>query len=391
MYKICVVTATRAEYGLLRPLLFRFKNNDLVDLQLIVMGTHLVKQFGNTQNEIISDGFTNYLTVEIPLDDDSKKGMAIATGSTTLEFAALFEKITPDMVVILGDRYEMLGVATAAHLSGIPIAHLCGGDVTVGAVDDAIRHCITKLSVLHFPGCEQSAKRIIQMGENPSRVFNVGEPGVENCLNTELLSRSELFDRIGIKNLNKDYCVVTFHPVTTEEDSSERQVGELIKAMDFFPDLAYIITKANADAGGRIINEIWEKEAKSRENWIVVSSLGVQRYLSAVKYAQLVIGTSSSGLVEVPFFKVPTINIGDRQKGRMMAISVLNCNPKAEDIICAMKNGFNESFRESIINMDLPFGDGTTSVRVEKIIMDFLKTADGNIQKDFYDIAFSVR
>ena len=186
MNKICVITATRAEYGLLRPLLFRLKQSNEVDLQLVVTGTHLHEKFGNTQTEISKDGFSHYHVVHLPLDSDSKEAMAVATGIATKKFAALFSAVVPDLVVVLGDRFEMLGVATAAHLMGIPIAHICGGDVTEGAVDDAIRHCITKLSFLHFPGCEESAKRIIQMGENPNRVFNVGEPGIENCLNLKL-------------------------------------------------------------------------------------------------------------------------------------------------------------------------------------------------------------
>ena len=385
MYKVCVVTATRAEYGLLRPLLFKLNCNPEVELCLIVTGTHLSEKYGNTQKEIEEDGFQDFVKVEIPLDDDSKKGMGITTGVVTEKFSEVFSRIIPNIVVILGDRYEMLGVATAAHLVGVPIAHMCGGDVTEGAVDDAIRHCITKLSYLHFPGCEESARRIIQMGENPDRVFNVGEPGIENCLNMNLIKRDELAKQLNFDRINGDFCVVTFHPVTMEDNTAEEQVYELIKAMDHFSQMSYIITKANADAGGRIINEIWDREALKREQWLVVSSLGMLRYLSAVKNSKLVIGNSSSGLVEVPAFEIPTVNIGDRQKGRTSADSVIDCKPNESAIIEAIERGLSERFRNSIKGIKLPFGDGSTSEKIVNVLMDYLKNGKIKVEKKFYD------
>ena len=388
MKKVCVVTATRAEYGWLRPLLFRLDQSNEVDLQLVVTGTHLCSIFGNTQKEIEQDGFRDYFKVLLPLDDDSKEAMAISTGISTQKFAKLFSELLPDIVVILGDRFEMLGVATAAHLMGIPIAHICGGDVTEGAVDDAIRHCITKLSFLHFPGCEESANRIIQMGESPDRVFNVGEPGIENCVNMKLLLVEDLANEIGFKGVLTDYCVVTFHPVTMENNTAERQVRELIMAMDQFPNMSYIITKANADAGGRIINEIWDEEAKNRKNWYVTFSLGIQKYLSAVKSSKLVIGNSSSGLVEVPALKVPTINIGNRQKGRLMAKSVICCEPELKDIVKAMNKGLSQAFKESIEGIVLPYGDGRTSEKILREIMHYLNSENRMAAKIFYNIVF---
>ena len=390
MYKICVITATRAEYGLLRPLLFKLNSNSEVELCLVVTGTHLSEKYGNTEKEIEEDGFRDYIRVDIPLDDDSKKGMGITTGVVTEKFSVVFSKICPDIAVILGDRFEMLGVAIAAHLVGVPIAHMCGGDVTEGAVDDAIRHCITKLSYLHFPGCEESAKRIIQMGENPERVFNVGEPGIENCLNIELLKRDELARQLNFEKINDDYCVVTFHPVTMEDNTAEEQVYELIKAMDHFSQMSYIITKANADAGGRIINEIWNREAIKRKQWLVVSSLGMLRYLSAVKNSKLVIGNSSSGLVEVPLFKIPTINIGDRQKGRTFAESVINCEPKSSAIVEAIEQGLSDSFRIGIKDIKLPFGDGSTSEKIIDVLMEYLKKGKIKVKKKFYDIKYDI-
>lgn len=389
MYKICVVTATRAEYGLLRPLLFKLRKSDEVVLQLVVTGTHLNEKFGKTQKEIDKDGLYDYHKIELPLDDDSKEAMATTTGVTTQKFAKLFSQIVPEIVVVLGDRYEMLGVATAAHLMGIPIAHICGGDVTEGAVDDAVRHCITKLSLLHFAGCEESAHRIIQLGENPNRVFNVGELGVENCMNMQLLSLNELADLIGFKGILGQYSIVTFHPVTMENNTAESQVKELIKAMDCFPQMSYIVTKANADTGGRIINDIWDEEAKNRSNWYVTYSLGVQKYLSAVNSAKLVIGNSSSGLVEVPALKVPTINIGDRQKGRLMAKSVICCEPTKEGIVYAMNMGLSSTFKKSVDSIVLPYGDGKTSEKIYNELIKYLKTNHKSNQKQFYDVYFT--
>lgn len=390
MYKICVVTATRAEYGLLRPLLFRLKKNTDVELQLVVTGSHLSEKFGGTYKEIEADGFEEYSKIFIPLDDDSKIGMAVATGAATEKFAELFGKIYPDMVVILGDRYEMLGVATAAHLLGIPIAHLSGGDVTESAIDDAVRHCITKFSQLHFPGCEQSRMRIIQMGEQPETVFNVGEPGVENALNMQLLDRKELSDFVSFEGIMHDYSIVTFHPVTMEDNTETQQVSELIRAIDHFPDMNYVITMANADAGGRAINEIWQKEKKRHSNWLVVSSLGVLRYLSAVKYAKAVIGNSSSGIVEAPSLGVPTVNIGDRQKGRMTAESVISCSHRYDDIINSLNIVFSNDFQEKAKHVYSPFGDGNTSELIEKHILDYLSNNHRTLEKHFYDIDFSI-
>lgn len=386
MYKVCVVTATRAEYGLLRPLLFKLRNHPDIELCLVVTGAHLSELYGNTQREIIADGFTDFVRIEIPLEDDSKKGMAISTGITIVKFSETLSSIQPDVIVVLGDRYEMLGVATAAHMLGIPVAHMCGGDVTAGAVDDAIRHCITKLSYLHFPGCEQSAKRIIQMGEDPARVFNVGEPGVENCRNLELLSKKELSEQINFPGVLGDYCVVTFHPVTMEDNTAEKQLYELIEAMDQFSNLAYVISKANADAGGRGINGIWEKESRERGNWLLVDSLGIVRYLSAVKNSRLVLGNSSSGLVEAPSFRVPTVNVGDRQKGRMMAKSVICCRPIAAEIVGAMEQALSNSFRNSIADCELPFGNGTTSTQIVDVLLNYLNKSRTGLEKVFFEI-----
>lgn len=389
-YKVCVITGTRAEYGLLRELLFKFRDNNKIDLTLVVTGSHLDNSFGNTQEEIIEDGFPDYIKIPIPMDNDSKEGMAISAGVAMSRFAGLFTNYKPDIIVVLGDRFEIFAAASAAHFIGIPVAHISGGDITEGAVDDAVRHCLTKISSLHFTGCEQSAMRVIQMGEQPDRVFNVGEPGVENCLNMELMSRKELSESIKFKDVLKDYSVVTFHPVTMEDNTVVSQVYELIAAMDRQDGMSYVITMANADAGGREINDIWIKEGKKHSNWLVVTSLGVLRYLSAIKYAKLVIGNSSSGIVEAPSIGTPTVNIGDRQKGRMMAGSVICCAADKSEIFKAMKTALADEFQENAKHIKSPFGDGTTSKQIVNFILDYLENRKETNEKRFYDIVFSL-
>lgn len=389
-HQVCVVTGTRAEYGLLRRLLFKLREHPDVMLRLVVTGAHLSQLYGNTQREIIKDGFVEYTSIPIPMEDDTKEGMAVSTGVALAKFAELFRYYKPEILVVLGDRFEIFAAVAAAHMTGIPVAHLSGGDVTEGAVDDAIRHSITKMSSLHFPGCEESAKRIVQMGEDPQYVFNVGEPGVENCLKMQLLSRDELQNVLNFPNLRNDYAVVTFHPVTMENNTEKEQIYALIHAMDAVKEMSYIITMANADAGGRMINEIWDLEAKKRSNWLVVGSLGVQRYLSAVKYAKLVIGNSSSGIYEAPSLGTPTVNIGDRQKGRMMAESVLCCEPEEKEIVNAIELALTAAFQEKVCCAVPPFGDGTTSEQVLRILLEFLKNKPETNKKRFYDINFAL-
>lgn len=389
-HKVCVVTGTRAEYGVMRETLFRLRNNIHFDLDLLVTGSHLSERFGNTQSEIYKDGFTNYSTIVIPIDEDSKEGMAKSAGSAIVSFTEYFSNNRPEIIVLVGDRFEVLSAAISAFMLGIPIAHVSGGDVTEGAVDDAIRHCVTKMSQLHFPGCEQSRKRIIQMGEAPESVINVGEPGIENCLKTPFIERGKLAASIGFENILNDYSIVTFHPVTMENNTGVKQLKELIKAMDSYTEMSYIITMANADAGGRAINDLWIKEGKKRKNWLVVSSLGVVRYLSAVKYSKLIIGNSSSGIFEAPSMGIPTINIGDRQKGRMMAESVICCDPTFDEIRNAMEIGLTPEMQEKAKHVVSPFGDGSTSALIEKHLVEFLEKNHENTEKHFYDIDFNL-
>ena len=387
-YQICVITGTRAEYGLLRELLFKLRDDRRLELTLVVTGSHLIEKFGNTQKEIMEDGFADYIKVPIPLEDDSKPGMARAAGIAMEKFGELFNGYRPDICIVLGDRFEIFAAVSAAHLIGIPVAHISGGDVTEGAVDDAMRHCITKLSNLHFPGCEQSAKRIIQMGEQPDSVFNVGEPGVENCLKVTYMSREELAHNLNFDGIMGDYAVVTFHPVTMEDSTAAYQLHELVHAMEEFPDMSYIITKANADAEGRAVNDIWQQETKKHNNWKLVSSLGVVKYLSAVKYAKAVIGNSSSGIFEAPSMGTPTINIGDRQKGRMMAKSIVSCLPEKENIKSAIMEVLDDGFQQKSKNIVSLYGDGTTSEQIIKYVMEYLLKNSETTEKKFYDIDF---
>ncbi len=386
-YRVCVVTGTRADYGLLRELLFRIRDNDRMDLDLMVTGSHLSSSFGNTQNEIIQDGFT-FTAMPIPIEMDSQSDIGRATGRAIIGFTDCFEYSRPDIVVVLGDRYEILSVVIAARMQDIPVAHISGGDVTEGAIDDAIRHSITKMSQIHFPGCEQSRKRIIQMGENPDTVFNVGEPGVENCLKTRFIEREALAGELGFPGIKNDYAMVTFHPVTLEEGTGLQQVRELISAMDCFPELHFIVTLANADAGGRAINSLWHEAGESRTNWLVKSSLGMVRYLSAVKSSKLVIGNSSSGIVEAPALGVPTVNIGDRQKGRMLSDSIICCKPETGDIVNAIQKALAMDFQEGAKRTVSLFGTGDTSALIEKHILQFLENYKGSNKKTFYDIEF---
>lgn len=383
---VCVVTGSRAEYGLLRPLLFRLWINKDIVLKLVVTGSHLSERLGNTQQEIIDDGFDISARIKLPLENDSKKGMVLATSIAMASFGEYFEKNRPDILIILGDRYEILAAAIAAHFMGIPIAHISGGDVTEGAIDDSIRHCLTKMSNLHFPGCQDSANRIVQMGEDPEKVFNVGELGIENCLQLKLMTRRELANNLRFLGVMKNYCVVTFHPVTREDNTALKQVYELIKAMDAQKNMYYIITLANADSGGRVINELWQNEMKSRDNWLLIPSLGVRRYLSAVKYAQAVVGNSSSGIFEAPAMGTPTINIGDRQKGRMIAKSVVCCEPELEKIKMAFNTVLTAEFLNDIKNQNSPFGDGNTSVRILNKVVEYCKYSTGRNIKTFIDI-----
>ncbi|MCR4657339.1 MAG: UDP-N-acetylglucosamine 2-epimerase (hydrolyzing) [Lachnospiraceae bacterium] len=385
-YKICIVSGSRAEYDLLKPLVIKLGRDADIDLSFVLTGSHLSSLFGDTQSDAERDGIKVDKKIELPIKGDDKHSMAESVAAAVKSFSDYFNLYPPDIVILLGDRFEIFGTATAAAIMGIPIAHLYGGDTTEGAVDEFMRHSITKMSFLHFTSSEVYRKRVIQLGESPDRVFNVGSLGVENALNLPLMSVDALERDLGFKLKEEKYAVVTYHPVTHEGHTVKAQMDALISAMDAFPGYRFIITKSNADAGGREINKMWEEGAKKRANWYYTSSLGAVRYLSALKYSVCMLGNSSSGISEAPSLRVPTVNIGDRQKGRVMADSVICCAPVKEEIIRAIKTTGSAEFRESIRNMKSPFGDGNTSDEIIHVIKSTLVSGRIDLKKKFYDL-----
>lgn len=379
MKKIAVATATRAEYGILRPLIYRLRKEREFEVQLIVTGTHLETRYGNTQEEIEKDGLEIYRTIPILEKGNEPYDISLTMANAIRGFAGYFKEEKPDILLVLGDRTELLGICSAAMNEKIPIAHLHGGELTEGAVDDCVRHAITKMSYLHFPATEVYRKRIIQMGEAPERVFSVGALGVENILKVSLLSYEEVCSQIGIPSKRK-YVVVTFHPVTLEDKTVEKQVKNLIQVMKQRKDYFYLITKSNADVGGKLVNQLFGEFVKEAENTKLVSSLGMVRYLSAVKYSQFILGNSSSGIIEAPALGIPTVNIGDRQKGRLMADTVVSCGNEIEEILKAVEKA--ETVKHRISEL---YGTGDTSERIVEILKDYLLNNKINLKKKFYD------
>lgn len=385
MKKICVVTGTRAEYGLLKPLMHRIQDDDKFELQLIVTGMHLSPEFGLTYKQIEEDGFKINEKIEILLSSDSIIGTSKSMGLALISFSECFQKVNPDMVILLGDRYEIFAAAAAASVAKIPIGHLHGGETTEGAFDEAFRHSITKMSYLHFTSTECYRKRVIQLGEMPERVFNVGAIGIENIKHLKLMTKDELEDSINFK-LGNEFALVTFHPVTLESNTSEQQIKNLLEALNKFKHLKVIFTKANSDTEGRIINKLIDDYTQENSDRVVTfTSMGVLRYLSAMKYCSMVLGNSSSGIIEAPSFNVPTVNIGDRQKGRLQADSIVNCKPTSEDIEKSIQLVLTDKFKEKIRSVINPYGDGTTSEKIVEKIKEFLFYDRINLKKKFYD------
>ncbi len=382
---ICIVTGTRAEYGLLSPIIKQLIATNSFELKIVVTGMHLAEDFGLTYKEIEADGISIDAKIDVLQSDDSNKAMSKAIGIGVIGFAEYFDKTQPDMVVVLGDRFEIFAAAIAAAVACIPIAHLYGGETTEGAVDEFFRHSITKMSYLHFTSTEQYRQRVINMGEAPDRVFNVGATGVENILSMHLMAKDELARSIEF-DLNSPYALVTFHPVTLEKNTATKQFDDLLSAFDETNGLNYIFTKANADANGRAINKKIDAYCEEKGNAIAFTSMGALRYLSAMKYCEMVIGNSSSGIMETPSFKKPTINIGDRQKGRICAKSVISCEPEKHVIINSIDKARSQQFLQEIANQISPYGDGKTSEKIVAVIKDFLDNDKINLKKSFYDV-----
>ena len=385
MKRIAIVTGTRAEYGLLKPLIELVHKDIDLELQLLVTAAHLSPNYGNTWRQIESDGFVITKKIEILLSSDSHVAVSKAMGLAQLSFAEAFEELKPDVVVILGDRYEMLAVASTALMFNIPIAHIHGGELTFGAIDDSIRHAITKMSTLHFTATEQYRKRIIQMGESPDTVINTGAIGLDSIRNLRLYNRNELARAIGTR-LKKRNFIITYHPETRNVTSIKYQMEQLLGALGEFDNEALLLfTGANADMHGHEVNLIIKDFILNHsENSLFFDSLGQLRYLSCLAHFDLVIGNSSSGIIEAPSFKCPVVNIGLRQNGRIMASNIINCDAKREDILKAIKKGLSNSFKMSISEMQSPYGDGCAAGR----ILSILKTQDFGRIKKFHDLPF---
>lgn len=384
MKKIAIVTATRAEYGILKPLIVALKKESEFDTKLIVTGTHLLKEYGETYKLIEEDGIEIDEKIKVSIATNSGFDVSYCMSDCIIKFAKYFHEERPDLLIVLGDRYEVLAFAIAAFNERIPIAHISGGEASEGAVDEAYRHAVTKMSYLHFTAAEPYAKRVIQLGENPNRVFNVGGLIVENILGLSKISKAEIDDYLGFE-LKKPYALMTFHPVTLSEMSAKEQIMEIINAMLEYPDITFICTKANADVGGKIINEALEDAANKYSNIYLYSSLGQRRYLSLMADADFVFGNTSSGLGDAPVLKIPTVNVGDRQKGRLRADSVVDCTTKTSDIADAIKKVMDPAFRTRLENMTNPYGDGHTSEKIVKILKEELKK-DIVLSKTFWDL-----
>ena len=383
MKKICFVTGTRAEFGLLSPLMHLFQKDETFELQIVATGAHLSPEFGLTYKEIEKAGFFIDEKVEILLSSDTKVGMVKSTGLALLSFPDVFTRLSPEIVVVLGDRYETFAAATAAFMMQIPVVHISGGDVTEGAIDDALRHSISKMSTLHFATLDTYRKRVIQLGEQPSTVFNVGDLGIDNIKNLSLLNIHDLRKSIDWNEL-ENYFLVTFHPVTLESESIKNQMNQLFEALNVFPEIKVLFTLPNSDSDGRKIIELIKNYSSLEPSRIkYYTSLGQLRYLSAAKNALAVVGNSSSGIVEIPSLGIPTVNIGKRQSGRESAESVINCNAQKEAIINALNLAISTNFKEKIKNIKNIYGDGNTASKIFEILKNYKFE---EISKKFYNI-----
>jgi GDP/UDP-N,N'-diacetylbacillosamine 2-epimerase (hydrolysing) len=381
--KVCIITGSRAEYGLLRLLMQGIDKNPTLTLQIIVTGSHLSKEFGFTYKEIENDGFRIDYKVESLQNSDSPSGVAEAMGLGISGCGRAIEELKPDLIVLLGDRYEIMVAAAAALVAKIPVAHIHGGEVTTGAFDDALRHSITKMSNLHFVATEKSRKRVIQLGEDPNSVFLVGGLGVDAINDIDLLDRDKLEKELNLKFLSKN-LLITFHPETLSAQSPEKQLEELLSAINILEDTALIFTMPNSDTGGKIIAGMIEKYVAGQRNSYYYKSLGQKKYLSVLAQVDGVLGNSSSGLLEVPTFKKGTINIGDRQLGRETSPSVINCKPTKESIRLALEMLYSKEFSEIVSNCVNPYGEGGASLRILKIIQEL--SLVGITKKTFHDL-----
>jgi GDP/UDP-N,N'-diacetylbacillosamine 2-epimerase (hydrolysing) len=385
--KICIVTGSRAEYGLLYWLIKEVNCDQSLELQLIVTGMHLSVEFGSTYKEIEKD-FKIDKKIDMHLSSDTTEGISRSMGIAQKSFSEAYNELKPDIIVVLGDRYEIFSAASAAMISRIPLAHIHGGEATEGLIDEAIRHSITKMSHLHFTATEEYSKRVIQLGENPSKVFKVGGMGVENIHRLTLLPKEDFEKLINFK-LNIKNILVTFHPVTLEKNTSKKQFSEILETIDDLKNTNIIFTKTNSDADGKIINSMIDKyTSKNQNKSIAITSMGQHNFLSALQYMDFIIGNSSSGLLEAPSFKIATINIGDRQKGRIKAKSVIDSFPNKKSIKDAIKKAYSKEFQNLLKNVKNPYGDGYPSKKIIKILKSI--PIDDLLKKSFFNLKFSL-
>jgi GDP/UDP-N,N'-diacetylbacillosamine 2-epimerase (hydrolysing) len=384
MVKICIITGTRADYGLLYWTMKAIEENPNLELSVCVTGMHLSPEFGLTYKQIEFDGFQINGKVEMLLSSDTSVGISKSMGLAQIGFADFFERSKPDWVLVLGDRFEIFSSVTAAMIARIPVAHCHGGEATEGLIDEAIRHAITKMSHLHFTSTNDYRNKVIQLGEQPKNVFNVGALGIENINRLRLFNKEELESHIKFKLSSLNF-LVTFHPVTLDHASADQQFKELLNALLAFKEAKIIFTKSNADHDGRMINQLIDDFVnKNSDRAISFVSLGQLKYLSAIKYCKVVIGNSSSGLIEVPSFKKATINIGDRQKGRVQAKSVISCKPEMKAIIESIQTALSDEFQLQLQNVENPYGEGNSSYKIAEAIQN--ASIQNILKKEFYNL-----
>ena len=380
---VCVVTGTRADYGLLRWVMEGIRQSPDLHLQVIATSMHLSPEFGLTYREIEKDGFVINRKVEMLLSSDTPAGVTKSMGLGLIGFGEAIEQLKPDLMLLLGDRFEIFAAAAAAMVARVPLAHLHGGETTEGAIDEAIRHSITKMSHLHFVAAEEYRRRVVQLGEAPERVFLVGGLGIDNLRRLELLDRAALEAALDFK-LGPKNLLVTFHPVTLEESTAGAQMAELLAALDALEDTHLIFTMPNADTDGRILIDMIEQFVAARPHARAYTSLGQLRYLSCIRQVDGVVGNSSSGLAEVPSFHKGTVNIGDRQRGRLKAESVIDCSPERESIAGALRTLYSPEFQAQLATVRNPYGEGGASEKVVRVLQEY--PLDTLLKKTFYDL-----
>ncbi|APJ04560.1 UDP-N-acetylglucosamine 2-epimerase [Silvanigrella aquatica] len=394
---ICVVTGSRAEYGLLYWIMNYFNHDADINLQIIVTGMHMSPEFGDTYKQIEADGYKISYKVEMLLSSDTKSAITKSIGLGVIGFADAFENLKPDLLIVLGDRFEILSAVQSAVIYQIPVVHIHGGEITEGSVDDSFRHAITKMSHIHFVATEEYRKRVIQMGESPKTVFNFGAPGLDSIHKLNYFNQSELEESLGIK-LGKINFLVTFHPVSIfSQEQNINSVKELLDALKRYPDAKIIFTKTNSDAFGRTMNKLLEDFVEENSSHCVIhSSLGHKRYLCLLRFVNVMIGNSSSAFIEAPVFNLPAVNIGCREQGRIESPSIISCHDKKEDILKAIDRALSAEFKKSIEFQPLPYGKGgDNSLKIcnhlKSILFDPDFSASDFIKKKFFDLEVSVK